>query len=84
MYQGKTVFSQLMDFSPMHSFHQCVEKYHGNKWVQSFSCWEQFLSMTFAQLTSRSGLRDIEASLGAQRHKLYHMGFRNLVRRNTL
>lgn len=84
MNQGKTVFSQLMDFSPMYSFHQCVEKYHGDKWVQTFSCWEQFLSMAFAQLTSRSGLRDIEVSLGAQRHKLYHMGFRNLVRRNTL
>lgn len=84
MNQGKTVFSQLMDFSPMYSFHQCVEKYHGDKWVQTFSCWEQFLSMAFAQLTSRSGLRDIEVSLGVQRHKLYHMGFRNLVRRNTL
>jgi hypothetical protein len=67
MNQGKTVFSQLMDFAPIYSFHQCVEKYHGEKWVQSFSCWEQFLSMAFAQLTSRRGLRDIEISLEAYR-----------------
>jgi len=52
--------------------------------VQSFSCWDQFLSMAFAQLTGRRGLRDIEASLGAQRHKLYHMGFSSLVKRGTL
>ena len=84
MYQGKTVFAQIMDYLPYYRFQQCVRRYQGNKWVQSFSCWEQFLSMAFAQLTSRCSLRDIEGVLYAQRHKLYHMGFRSLIKRNTL
>ena len=84
MYQGKTVFAQIMDYLFYYRFQQCVRRYQGNKWVQSFSCWEQFLSMAFAQLTSRCSLRDIEGVLYAQRHKLYHMGFRSLIKRNTL
>ena len=75
MYQGRTIFAQFMDFAPYYYFQQCVQRYQGNKWVQNFSCWDQFLSMSFAQMTARRSLRDIEASLGAQRHKLYHMGF---------
>jgi len=84
MNQDKTVFAQLMDFVPYHRFQTCVERYQGNKWVQEFSCWNQWLAMAYAQLTDRQSLRDIEASLAAQRHKLYHMGFTKPVKRNTL
>ena len=84
MNQGKTVFAQLMDFVPYIRFRDCVERYQGDKWVQDFSCWDQWLALTFAQLTARRSLRDIEASLEAQRHKLYHMGFSQPVKRNTL
>jgi len=82
--QGKTVFAQLMDFVPYFQFQQAVARYQGNRWVQEFSCWEQWLALAFAQLTARRSLRDIEASLIAQRHNLYHMGFSRPVRRNTL
>lgn len=84
MNQGKTVFAQLMDFVPDVHFRECVERYQGDKWVQDFSCWDQWLALAFAQLTARRSLRDIEASLEAQRHKLYHMGFSQSVKRNTL
>jgi len=40
--------------------------------------------MVFAQLTYRESLRDIEACLRAQNNKLYHMGIRSQVSRNTL
>jgi hypothetical protein len=40
--------------------------------------------MAFAQLTYRESLRDIEACLLAQAAKLYHMGFREPIRRSTL
>jgi transposase len=40
--------------------------------------------MAFAQLTARESLRDIEACLRAQRSKLYHLGIRSAVARNTL
>jgi IS4 transposase len=82
--QEKTVFSQLMDFVPYFRFTECVERYQGNKWVQGFSCWDQWLALSFAQLTARRSLRDIETSLEAQRHKLYHMGFSCPPKRNTL
>lgn len=71
MYQGKTVFSQLIDFLPMHRFRQCVSRYHGNKGIRKFSCLDQFLCMAFAQLTFRESLRDIECCLRAMKEKLY-------------
>jgi hypothetical protein len=81
---GKTVFAQLMDFLPAYEFHQCVEQYRGGYKVKSFSCWDQYLTMAFAQLTYRESLRDIEACLRAAEPKLYHMGIRGKVSRNTL
>ncbi len=81
---GRTVFSQLVDLLPTYQFQLCVDRYHGNRYVKDFSCWDQFLSLAFAQLTYRESLRDIEACLRAQQPKLYHMGFRGPVSRNTL
>jgi transposase len=84
MNSGQTIFSQLMEFLPTHEFRQCVNRYNGNYKVKSFSCWDQFLSMAFAQLTYRESLRDIQACLRAAQNKLYHMGFRGKISRNTL
>ena len=84
MNEGKTVFAQLMDFLPSYEFRKCIARYDGHFKVQTFTCWEQFLAMAFAQLTYRESLRDIQSCLHAARPKLYHMGFRNPVFRNTL
>ncbi len=84
MNQGKTVFAQLMELLPKYEFDKCVRSYRGNYKVQKFSCWEQFLVMSFAQLTYRESLRDIEACLGAVKNKLYHSGIRSNVSRSTL
>ncbi|MFZ0579516.1 MAG: IS4 family transposase [Candidatus Acidiferrales bacterium] len=81
---GRTVFSQLLNFLPTYQFQICVDRYQGNRYVKEFSCWDQFLCLAFAQLTYRESLRDIEACLRAQQPKLYHMGFRGQVSRNTL
>jgi hypothetical protein len=81
---GRTVFSQLVNFLPTYQFQICVDRYQGNRYVKDFSCWDQFLCLVFAQLTYRESLRDIEACLRAQQPKLYHMGFRGQVSRNTL
>lgn len=81
---GKTVFAQLMDFIPAHEFRRCVERYHGNYKSSSFSCWDQFLCMAFAQLTYRESLRDIETCLRAVGGRLYHLGIRGHVSRSTL
>ena len=84
MNAGRTVFSQLMEFVSPYEFQLCVDRYHGNRYVKDFSCWDQFLCMAFAQLTFRDSLRDIEACLRAQQPKLYHMGFRTAITRATL
>ena len=84
MYEGQLVFAQLMDHLPMHTFRRTVARFGGDRWVKSFSCQEQFRAMAFAQLTYRESLRDIEICLSAQVSKLYHMGFREPVRRSTL
>jgi len=81
---GKTVFAQLIKFLPVYEFRQCVQHYRGTYKVQTFSCWDQFLCMAFAQLTYRESLRDIEVCLRARQEKLYHMGFRSQISRSTL
>jgi Domain of unknown function (DUF4372)/Transposase DDE domain len=85
MHQGKLVFSQVMDFLPMTTFRRCVAKHNGDRKVKDFSCFDQFLAMSFAQLTYRESLRDIEMNLRVHVAKLYHLGFRcSTISRNTL
>ena len=84
MYLGKFVFAQVMDHLPLHAFHRSVARYSGDHKIKRFSCLDQYLSMAFAQLTYRESLRDIEACLRTQSSKLYHLGFRSPVARNTL
>ena len=84
MNSGKTLFAQLMAHLPWTTYSRIVSKYRGNHRVRVFPCTEHYRVMAFAQLTYRESLRDIEASLSAQSHNLYHMGFRETVRRSTL
>jgi hypothetical protein len=84
MNRGKLVFAQLMQHLPLTTFRRCVTRYRGAFKVKSFSCLDQFLCMAFAPLTFRESLRDIEVCLRAQSSKLYHLGIRSAVARNTL
>jgi uncharacterized protein DUF4372/DDE family transposase len=84
MNHGKLVFAQMMQHLPLTTFRRCVTRYRGERKLHSFSCLDQFLCMAFAQLTFRESLRDIEACLRAQQSKLYHLGIRSAVARNTL
>jgi hypothetical protein len=84
MNTGKLVFAQVMAHLPLTTFRRCVARYDGEHKVKHFTCLDQYLCMAFAQLTYRESLRDIEACLRSQTAKLYHMGFRSTVARNTL
>jgi hypothetical protein len=84
MNTGSILFSQVMSFAPSHEFRRCVERYQGDYKIKTFSCWDQYLCLAFAQLTYRESLRDIEACLRVANRKLYHMGIRGKVSRNTL
>lgn len=84
MHEGRFIFSQLMDFLPKYEFDRCVRRYRGNHRRRSFSCYDQFLCMAFAQLTFRESLRDTVTCLEALRPKLFHAGIRGSVARSTL
>src|SRR4030042_7150835 len=84
MHSGQIIFSQLMSFLPKHEFNKCVHRYQGEHHIRSFSCFDQFLCMAFAQLTYRESLLDIEICLRAMEPKLYHTGIRGKVSRSTL
>lgn len=84
MFTGQLIFAQLMAFIPRFQFHQCVQRYQGNRRVRRLRCWDQFLVMAFAQLTFRESLRDIETCLRALSGHLYHAGIRTPVARSTL
>lgn len=84
MNRGRTMFAQVIDFLPLPEFRRCVQRYRGEYKVQSFSCWDQFLCLAFAQLARLGSLRAIETCLRSQRAKLYHMGFRGRIARNTI
>jgi hypothetical protein len=84
MNEGKYVFAQVMEHLSLSTFHRCVVRYSGEHKVKRFSCLDQYLSMAFAQLTYRESLRDIEACLRTQSTRLYHLGFRSSIARNTL
>jgi hypothetical protein len=84
MNSGQSLFAQLIDHLPDYEFRKCVQRYAGNHRVRTFSCWDQFLCMTFAQLTFRESLRDIVACLRSRERRLYHLGIRGTVSRSTL
>ena len=84
MNSGKTVFAQLMSFLPWYEFDKCVQRYNGNYKVQHFNCRQQLMVMMFAQMTNKESLRDIESCLNTIPEKLYHAGFRSLIKRSTL
>lgn len=81
---SKMLLSHIMDFFPRHEFNQCVARYKGNYRTRSFSCYDQWLSMFFAQITGRESLRDIENCLQCFSGRLYHAGFRGRITKSTL
>ena len=67
---GRPVFAQIMDWVPLHEFRKCVARYCGDHRVRTLSCLDQFYCMSFAQLSFRESLRDIEACLRGAPSKL--------------
>jgi len=84
MNSGHTVFRQLLQSLPRHDFNICVSRYRGEYWAKSFSTFDQFLCLAYAQMAGRESLRDIQTCLNSHKEKLYHIGFRGDVSRTTL
>jgi hypothetical protein len=84
MNSGKTVFKQLLQYLPRKDFDICVNRYEGEYCAKSFTTFDQFLCLAYAQMSGRDSLRDIETCLNSHKEKLYHIGFRATVSRSTL
>ena len=84
MNPGQPIFSQIITSIHPQQFTRCVERYEGNYKVKSFTCWDQFLCMAYAQLSGRESLRDTVDCLCAWPERLYHLGIRGPVCRTTL
>lgn len=84
MYAGPFVFRQITNVLSRYEFERCVDAYDGDRYVKSFSCWQQFLALCFGQLTHRESVRSIVLCLNAHPRKLYHLGFTTSLRLATL
>ena len=84
MHKDKYVLTQLTQFLDRSKFNRIVAKYQGDRYIKSFSCWNQLLVMMFGQLSNREGLRDLIVALEAHWRKLYHLGMGKSVTRSNL
>ena len=84
MHKDPFVFSQLVQFMDRNHFNYLVRKYEGDRYVKSFTCWNQLLTMMFGQLTNRESLRDLIVATEAHSGKLYHLGMGKSVTRSNL
>jgi hypothetical protein len=84
MNKDKYVFAQLVEFLDRNHFNYLARKYQDDRYVKSFSCWNQLLTMMFGQLSNRESLRDLVVAMEAHNRKLYHLGMGRSVTRSNL
>ena len=80
----RPIFCQVMEWIHPEQFRRCVQRYDGNYRIRNFPCWDQFLAMSFAQITYRDSLADIEVCLRSRQDQLYRLGFRSTIAHSTL
>ena len=83
MLKDKYVFAQLVKFLDNDKFRHLVDKYDGDKYVKSYTCWNQLLTLMFGQLSNRESLRDLIVAMEAHAGKLYHLGIGKSVTRSN-
>lgn len=84
MLKDKYVFAQLVKFLDSDKFRHLVDKYEGDRYIKSYTCWNQLLTMMFGQLSNRESLRDLIVAMEAHARKLYHLGIGKSVTRSNL
>ena len=84
MNKGKYVFSQLLSFWDPFVFLRISKKYCGDKYVKTFSCWNQLAVMMFGQLSNRESLRDLVLATQAHANKAFRLGFGKAVTKSNL
>lgn len=83
MHKLSTIFSELLKLYPRYQFEKTVERYQGDRYVKTFSTWQQFITILYSQIKQKDSLRDIVAGLTTQFAKWYHIGL-TAIKRSTL
>jgi hypothetical protein len=78
-----TIYNQLLQLLPRHQFETLVKRYDGDRYVKYFTCWQQFMTLLYAQVRAKDSLRNIQTSLSAQSDRWYHVGLK-AIKRSTL
>ncbi len=78
-----TIFSEILKLCPRYQFDKAVEQHEGDRYVKTFSTWQQFMAILYSQVTQKDSLRDIVTGLSAHAARWYHIGF-NGIHRSTL
>lgn len=79
-----TIMNQLLALVPRHHFDKLAKSLDADRYVKTFTTWNQFSTMLYAQAGDKQSLRDIQNGLAAQGGKLYHLGLPESVKRSTL
>ena len=83
MHQVYTIFSELLKLSPRYQFDRAVERHEGDRYVKTFTTWQQYIAMLYSQITQKDSLRDIVTGLSSHANRWYHLGFTG-VNKSTL
>lgn len=74
MLKDKFVFDQLVKFLDNFKFLRIAKKYDGDKYVKSYACWNQLLTLMFGQLSNRESQRELIVAIEVHTGKHYHLG----------
>lgn len=80
MAHTNTLFSQVLQFIPRHEFQKSVDRHFGDKGVRTLTCWGQFATLLFGQITGHSSIRSMTTAINTQERSLYHLGMRPVKR----
>jgi hypothetical protein len=84
MLQASSLFNQLLQHFPRMEFASLVKKHLAERASKGFTCWTQFVAMTFCQLAHADSLREICNGLACSEGKLVHLGIINAPNKSTL
>jgi len=84
MVQAASLFNQLLQHFPRTEFASLVKRHQAERDAKGFTCWTQFVSMTFCQLAHADSLREIRNGLACSEGKLVHLGIAKAPNKSTL
>ena len=75
-----TIFSEILKLCPRYHFEKAVKDYDGDRYVKTFTTWQQFIANLYSQVAQKDSLRDIVTGLSAHASRWYHLGIAGISR----